>query len=408
MVRLTEVARHRRLAEALHKPMTRRLMVAIAVIGVAIGAALYARGSGEAAQPPAGACRDWFAAPAYHREITSVRTLVPQMKRAFAAPGLSVAIAADGKLVWSQSCGFADLMRRRAVTRTTQFRIGSVSKAVTAATVARLDQRGRLDVDDDIGTYLPAFPRRSPAPTLRQLGGHLGGIRHYQGAEATNTKHYHSLQDSLRVFINDPLVAAPGDEFYYSSYGFDLLGAAVETVRRTDFANAVSAALLEPLGMTSTAVGRPPVGGTRFYEVTGTRRAVPAPRIDLSDRYPSGGFLSTAEDLVRFGIGITNARFLDPRSQAMLFTPQRTSSGRPTGYGFGFEVGDSPVGPVAGHTGNVVGGTSFILIHPRTRVVVALVTNIGFVTAPRPPDLAGTPDPPQLAMPFIRRVLARR
>jgi serine beta-lactamase-like protein LACTB, mitochondrial len=330
------------------------------------------------------------------------------MKRAFAAPGLSVAVAADGKLVWSQSCGFADLRRRRAVTRTTQFRVGSVSKAVTAATVARLDQRGRLDVDDGIGRYLRAFPRRSPVPTLRQLGGHLGGIRHYEGAEATNTRHYRSLPDSLRAFINNPLVAPPGDEFHYSSYGFNLLGAAVETVTGTDFANAVSATLLRPLGMTWTAVGRPPVGGTSFYEVTGARRAVPAPRIDLSDRYPSGGFLSTAEDLVRFGIGITNVRFLDQRSQAMLFTSQRAGSGEPTGYGFGFEVGNSPVGPVAGHTGNVVGGTSFILIQPRTRVVVALVTNIGFVTAPRPPDLAGTPDPPQLAMPFILRVLAQR
>jgi serine beta-lactamase-like protein LACTB, mitochondrial len=408
VVRQTEVARRWRWLRTLHELMTRRLMVAIAVIGVATGAALYARGSGGAAQPPAGACRDWFAAPAYHREINSVRTLVPQMKRAFAAPGLSVAIAADGKLVWSQSCGFADLMRRRAVTRTTQFRVGSVSKALTAATVARLDQRGRLDVDDDIGKYLPAFPSRRPAPTLRQLGGHLGGIRHYQGVEATNTKHYQSLPDSLPVFINDPLVAAPGDEFHYSSYGFNLLGAAVETVTRTNFANTVSATLLKPLGMTWTSVGRPPVGGTRFYEVTGARRAVPAPRIDLSDRYPSGGFLSTAEDLVRFGVGITNVRFLDRRSQALLFTPQRTGSGKPTGYGFGFEVGDSPVGPVAGHTGNVVGGTSFILIHPRSRVVVALATNIGFVTAPRPPDLAGTPDPPQLAMPFILRVLARR
>jgi hypothetical protein len=91
----------------------------------------------------------------------------------------------------------------------------------------------------------------------------------------------------------------------------------------------------------------------------------------------------------------------------LLFTSQRTRAGQPTGYGFGFEVGDSPVGPVAGHTGNVVGGTAFLLVHPRTRVVVALVTNVGFVTAPAPPDLSGTPAPPQLALPFVRRVLGR-
>jgi serine beta-lactamase-like protein LACTB, mitochondrial len=391
--------------------MTRRFLVLIAVVAAAagtVGAAFFARESEPTAKHPTGACRDWLASPAYRREINSVRALVPKMKRAFAAPGLSVAIAAVGKLVWSQSCGLADVERRRGVTRTTQFRIGSVSKTLTAATIARLTQQGRLDVDDEIGEYVADLPASRTAPTLRLLGGHLGGVRHYQAGEVINTRHYRSLADSLRIFIDDPPVAPPGETFHYSSYGFNLLGVAVETATRSSFASAVHAALLTPLRLTGTTVGRPPVGGTRFYEITGARRAVPAPRIDLSDRYPSGGFLSTAEDLVRFGIALTDKSLFDPQSQAMLFRSQRIRAGKRTGYGFGFEVGDSPVGLVAGHTGNVVGGTAFVLIHPRTRVVVAFVTNVGFVTAPNPPNLSGTPEPPQLAMPFIRRVLAAR
>jgi serine beta-lactamase-like protein LACTB len=379
------------------------VLVALAV--ALVGGVLYVRDGAPATDRRAGACRDWVVAKTYRREIASVRPLVGKMKRAFAAPGLSVAIAADGRLIWSQSCGFADVQRRREVSRTTQFRIGSVSKTLTAVTVARLSRQGRLDVDTSVREYVAAYPRSGPAPTLRQLGGHLGGIRHYEGGEAINTTHYGSVTDSLRAFVDDPLVAPPGERFSYSSYGFNLLGAAVETAARADFGRAVTATVLAPLGMRQTQVGRPPLGGTRFYEVTSARRAVPAPRIDLSDRYPSGGFLSTAEDLVRLGIGITRGRFLDLRSRELLFTSQRMRSGRRTGYGLGFELGRSPVGPVAGHTGNVVGGTAFIFIHPRTRVVVALVTNVGFVTAPHPPDLSGTPEPPQLAMPFIRRAL---
>jgi len=383
------------------------VIAAVAVAAGAVGAVLYAGDSAPTAKPPTGACTDWFVSPAYRREINSVRALVPRMKRAFAAPGLSIAIAADGELVWSQGCGFADLERRRVVTRTTQFRVGSVSKTLTAATIARLGQQGRLDVDDDIGQYVAGLPA-GPAPTLRQLGGHLGGIRHYEADEVINTRHYRSLADSLRIFIDDPLIAPPGETFHYSSYGFNLLGVAVERATNSRFASAVHAALLTPLRLRRTTVGRPPAGGTRFYEVTGARRAEPAPRIDLSDRYPSGGFLSTAEDLVRFAIGITSKSFLDSKSQAMLFSSQRNRGGEQTGYGFGFEVGKSPVGLVAGHIGNVVGGTAFLLIHPRTRVVVVLVTNIGFVIAPSPPNLSGTPEPPQLAMPFIRRVLKAR
>ena len=293
------------------------------------------------------------------------------------------------------------------MTRTTLFRIASVSKPITAAAAARLAQLGRLDLDADVRRYVPAFPSARPQVTLRQLGGHLGGIRHYEGAEALNTTHYRTVADSLRVFIDDPLVAAPGERFSYSSYGFNLVGAAIESAGQSSFAGAVAEVLLRPLGMTSTRVGGRP-GRTRFYEVTAGRRAVPAPRIDLSDRYPSGGFLSTADDLVRLGSGITDPTFLDARAQSLLFTSQRTRTGDVTGYGFGFEVHESPFGPVGGHTGNVVGGTSFLLVHPRTRVVVALTTNIGFVTAANPPSLAGIPDPPRLALPFIRRAAELR
>jgi serine beta-lactamase-like protein LACTB, mitochondrial len=214
-------------------------------------------------------------------------------------------------------------------------------------------------------------------------------------------------REALQVFINDPLVAAPGVAFNYSSYGFDLLGSAIERATHSSFSNAVTSTLLRPLGLAQTTVGRTRAPTTRFYEVTNSRTARPAPPVDLSDRYPAGGFLSTAEDLVRFGEAITGATFLSAASRSLLFTSQRTTNGQVTGYGFGFEVGRSPVGRVVGHTGNVVGGTAFLFVHPRTRVVVALASNIGFVTASSPPSLRGTPDPPQLALLFIRHALRR-
>jgi serine beta-lactamase-like protein LACTB, mitochondrial len=395
--------------------MTRRhavFLAATAVGAVCLGAAIFARGSGHGDERrSAGACREWVAARYFGKEIAKVRPLVPRMQRAFGAPGVAVAIAADGKLVWSETCGFADRERGHPVRRTTQFRVGSVSKALTAATAGLLHQRGWLALDAEVQRYVPGFPRKSRPITLRQLGGHLAGIRHYEGAEAVNTAHYDSVRSSLAVFEADALVAKPGEQFLYSSYGFNLLGAAVEGAAGRPFAAVVEEALLTPLGMTRTSLddGRSGGGRARFYEVTSNRRAVVAPPMDLSDRFPSGGLLSTAEDLARFGIGITDRAFLSSRTQAVLFTSQKTARGEATGYGFGFEVGESPFGRVVGHTGNVVGGTSFLLVHPRTRVVVAMTTNIGFVTVARPPRLGQeVPEPPELALPFIRRVLGGR
>jgi serine beta-lactamase-like protein LACTB, mitochondrial len=395
--------------------MTRRqavVLAATAVGAVCLGAAILARGSGHGDdRRSAGACREWVAARDFAKEIAKVRPLVPRMQRAFGAPGVAVAIAADGKLVWSETCGFADRERGLPVRRRTQFRVGSVSKALTAAAAARLYQRGQLALEAEVQRYVPGFPRKSRPITPRQLGGHLGGIRHYEGAEAVNTAHYDSVRSSLAVFSADPLVAEPGERFFYSSYGFNLLGAAVEGAGGKPFAAAVEDAVLAPLRMKSTRLDDGRSGGARarFYEVTSNRRAVAAPPMDLSDRFPSGGFLSTVEDLARFGIGITNRAFVSGQTQAVLFTSQKTARGEATGYGFGFEVRESPFGRVVGHTGNVVGGTSFLLVHPRTRVVVAMTTNIGFVTVARPPRLGReVPAPPQLATPFIRRVLRGR
>jgi serine beta-lactamase-like protein LACTB len=389
--------------------MRRRAVVvaAIAVCAVCFVTALIARGSERGAT---GQCREWIAARDFAQQIANVRPLVSRMQRAFGAPGVAVAIAAGGRLVWSETCGFADRERRIEVERTTQFRIGSVSKALTATAAARLYQDGRLALDAEVQRYVPDLPPKSRPITPRHLGGHLAGIRHYQGAEAVNRIHYDSVTSSLAVFKADALVAEPGERFLYSSYGFNLLGAAVAGAAGKPFEAAVRQTVLAPLRLRHTRLDDGRAGGrARFYEVTSRRKAVPAPPIDLSDRFPSGGFLSTAEDLARFGSGITERAFLSARTQAVLFRSQMTAGGRATGYGFGFEVGQSPFGRVVGHTGNVVGGTSFLLVHPRTRVVVAITTNIGFVTVARPPRLGrGVPDPPRLAVPFIRRVLRGR
>src|SRR4051794_30639163 len=205
---------------------TRRMLLALVAAGGTAFLAFAVSARNEDSSPTSGACRDWTASNDYSAEIRAARSLVARMKHAFAAPGLSVAVGVDGKIVWSESCGFEDRAHRTAVERRTQFRIGSVSKTLTAATIARLNQERRIDLDAGIRRSAPEFPARDNEPTLRQLGGHLGGIRHYDAAETVNTTHYASIPETLPVFINDPLVAAPGAQFNYSSYGFDLLGAA--------------------------------------------------------------------------------------------------------------------------------------------------------------------------------------
>jgi serine beta-lactamase-like protein LACTB, mitochondrial len=328
------------------------------------------------------------------------------MKAAFGAPGLQVAVAVDGKVVWSRVCGYANVAERTPTRATTLFRIGSVSKTFTAGALARLVQAGKVDLDAVVQEHVPSFPTKSGPITIAHLASHQSGIRHYRGSEALSTVHYESVSASLRVFADDPLLFRPGRDYLYSSYGFNLLGAALEGATGDGYVDVLRRQLLSPLGLTRTQSDR---AGLRsragFYEVREDRSAGPAPRVDLSNRYPSGGLVSTAEEVARLGSKLGDPRFLDTATQSTFFTEKRPANGRRTGYGLGFDVAETPLGRFVSHTGNVVGGTAFLLAHLRSRVAIAMTTNVGWVTVATPPTLGrSVPDPPQLLIPFVAAV----
>ena len=374
------------------------------LIAGALAAVASACGGGTQAARPQPLCHEATASPHYRQAIATVRPLLRRLKAGLRAPGLGLAVAADGKIVWSVGCGYADLKSRRPVTAHTRFRIGSVSKALTATALADYAETGRVDLDVPIDRYVD-FPSHGGTITLRRLAGHLAGIRHYRTqAEAVNRRHFATIADTLALFAHDPLVAEPGMRFSYSSYGYDVIGAALERVSGLDFATLMRKSVRARAGMRETTLATAP-RATRatFYELKDGGGVRVAPPIDLSDRLPAGGFLSTSSDVARFGAALTGAKLVSAKSANMMFTSQRTTAGEETGYGLGFEVHPSPFGLFVGLTGAVDGGTAALLIHVKTGTVLSLTTNLGYATAVSPPPpKKGTPDPTELLLPFIR------
>jgi serine beta-lactamase-like protein LACTB, mitochondrial len=295
-------------------------------------------------------------------------------------PGFAIAVAVNGELVWSEAFGYADLEAKRLTTPATQFRIGSVSKPLTADAVAQLYESGKLDLDTPVQRYVPSFPDKGAPITTRELGGHLGGIRHYKGDEFTLNQRFPTVTAGLAVFQNDPLIAPPGTRFSYSSYGFNLIGAAVEGASGEQFLVYMSRHVFKPLGMTSTAPDKNDSlipNRTRFYDRTESGQFVPSPTVDNSYKWAGGGFLSTAEDLVRFGSAHLQPGYLKAATLELLFTPQHTTSGEATPYGIGWFLATDTLGHrTAYHGGGSVGGTTMFGIDRDSRVVIALVTNL--------------------------------
>ena len=298
-------------------------------------------------------------------------------------PGVQVAVAVDGKIVWSEGFGYADLERNIPVAPTSMFRIGSVSKPIAADTVALLVQRGRLDLDAPVQKYVPSFPSKQWTITPRQLAGHISGIRGYikDYEENRSNKNYPTVISGLAIFANDPLLFEPGTRFSYSTYGYSLLSAVVEGASGQDFPTVLEAEVFRPLGMSHTAVDHVNSSNPNRAQVydpdpqTGELRI--APPIDNSYKWAGGGILSTAEDLVRFGSAHLNPGWLKPESLDLLFTSIRTRDGKETGYGLGWYIGrDEQKHRVVSHPGSAIGGSAILSVDRDSKIVFAMCLNV--------------------------------
>ena len=295
-------------------------------------------------------------------------------------PGLALAVAVDGKVMYSESFGYADLEERVPVWPTTKFRIGSISKPLTATALMQLVEAGKLDLDAPVQKYVPSFPDKGAPITVRMVAGHLGGIRHYRGDEMNIQRHYDNVLEGLKIFEDDPLVSPPGTKFNYSSYGFNLLSAVIESASGEPFLKYMQEHVFTPMGLVHTVADQNTQiieQRSRFYELAKDGHQENAPYVDNSYKWAGGGFLSTAEDLVRFGSTILQGGFLKAETLQTMFTAQKTNSGEVVDYGIGWVIHKSQSGKlVYGHSGGSVGGTSQLILYPETHIVVALVTNL--------------------------------
>jgi serine beta-lactamase-like protein LACTB len=317
----------------------------------------------------------------YIHAIELARTLIDAVMEESGTPGMSVAVGIDGRMVWSEGFGYADVENRIPVWEETKFRIGSVSKPLTAAAVGLLVEQGKIDLDAPVQKYVPSFPEKRWPFTTRQVAGHLAGIRHYAGeAEFLSARRYSSVLEGLEIFQNDTLLFQPGTRYSYSSYGWNLISAVVESASGEEFLSYMQENVFDPLGMVHTAPDHTDSiipHRTRFYDRAEDGAVLNAPYVDNSYKWAGGGFLSTPEDLLRFGFAHLGNDFLRQETVQELWTPQTLANGQSTGYGIGWAVTveDGRV-TSASHGGGSIGGTTAFMLYPQDSAGIAIVGNL--------------------------------
>ena len=312
--------------------------------------------------------------------IALARALLVEHMAYAQVPGMQVAVWKNGRLVWSEGLGWADVENRAPVTPITRFPIASVSKALTAVAAARLVDRGVLHLDADVRRYVPSVPARHGSITPRMLGQHLSGIRHYRRGEAPGSRHFASVTESLALFLEDSLMTPPGTRYGYSSYGFNLLSAAMEGAAGKDFLTILDDEVVRPLRLSGTMaddVDRLIPFRTRGYTWKNGRRVV-AEFEDPSYKWAGGGLLSTAEDLVRLGAALIEPGYLSANALSLLSMQPTLAEGERPPYGFGWELYSTKDGrQIRFHGGNLSYARAHLMIFPDARLVVAHLANTG-------------------------------
>lgn len=296
-------------------------------------------------------------------------------------PGMAIMIWRDGNYVFEKGYGYADIEHKVQVDpRKSLFRIGSVSKPVTAALLAKLYEEGKLDLDQDIRHYIPYFPQKAHPITTRQLAGHLAGIRHYKGMENMSQRFYPTVKEGLEIFMQDSLIHQPESKFAYSSYGWNLLSAVLEGAGQDDFLSMMTDYVFEPLGldnMQAEMMSELLENKVVFYQKNLARENTVAPKVDNSYKWAGGGFISSAKDVVDFAVAHLEPGYLQAKTLHELFATQHTSDGKPTNYGIGWRSGEDKKGRQwIGHSGGSVGGTTMMLVYPEEKLVVVTLVNL--------------------------------
>jgi N-acyl-D-amino-acid deacylase len=345
-------------------------------------------------------------------DLASYDRLVPQFMEKWDLPGGAVAVVKDGRLVFARGYGYADVDRGAAVQPDALFRLASVSKPITAVTILRLVELGKLDLDSKICDVLKQQPRPPKGDqrwrdiTIRQLLHHTGGwdrdksfdpmFRPLQAAEAVGAKAPASSEAIVRYMLGGPLDFTPGERFAYSNFGYCLLGRAIEAKTGQSYADAVRDLVLRPCGIERMRIGHTRLGQRAPDEVHYYNQPADAtaksvfPEVTERVPPPYGGFyleamdshgawIGSAFDLMRFVSAVDGSHhrpILKPASQTLMTSRPAppVAEGKPTFYGLGWNV--RPVGDDANwwHSGSLP-GTSTLLVRTSRGLAWAALFN---------------------------------
>lgn len=295
-------------------------------------------------------------------------------------PGASVAIAFDDGRIFSRQYGLQDLNSNQPVVRTTRFRIGSISKFVTALAIMKLVEERRLALDTDIASLFRDDPILSKLPktvTVKRLLNHTSGLPDFTRTELEEkVARGISTDADLIAVLNRPLVYEPGTQWAYADAPFRILSRLIERTTRSTYDHYISKRLAPALGLQSLQMCRKGLRGLASGYLSKAGQLISEPAYSIGGLLGEGGLCATAEDLARLPGALARGTWIGAGSLSAMTTPTRLAGGARADYGLGVRLGLFGDLKTWGHTGGGLDGSWASLVHyPERGITVAVVAN---------------------------------
>jgi len=303
-------------------------------------------------------------------------------------PAVAIAYVRDGKLEWSHAYGYSDLENGIYADTNTLFRIGSLAKPLSATLALQLAEKDQLDLDKPVWDYCDSFPQKPDVVTSRQVLSHTAGIRSYNmpwkefERELFSTVRYQSVSDALKIFSDDDLLFRPGTNRKYSTYGYSLLGCVIEGANNKTYIETLQNLILSKLQMQRTFPDSGEsirVNRARYYR-QGRKGSLQLERyVDMSNKLPGGGLVSSVDDMAKFITGYFANQLISIESREMAYQPTLLSNGKIEHYGLGWEIRDRANSDTSNkeifHSGVTPGATSILYTFPDKGDAIIVLTN---------------------------------
>lgn len=281
----------------------------------------------------------------------------------------SVLVAKDGKALLKKGYAMADREAKRANAPDTLFDIGSVTKTFTAAGILRLEQDGKLRLDDTLGKFFPNAPADKKPITLTQLLSHSGGISRMYDNEHFD---YESRDNTVKGLLSIPLTSKPGEKYEYSNTNYFIAAAIIEVASGESYETYMQKNILEASGMKDSGF----CSGEKLDDKRSAMRYEDGQNKGSVTDWPftwgqkgCGYMVSTVEDMWRFSEAIEWNDFIDAKAKELWFTVQKEN------YAFGWSILDTDGKKTQCHAGAAPGARAYFARLPEIDAMFVLLLN---------------------------------